>query len=233
MLLKKPITALAIFIIISQPLAAAVPVQPLQEIRETAVNYARQLTSLTGDQIQITAAELDQRLRLPHCEVPLEGYSPYQQKPAGNATIGIRCRGVRPWSIFVPVYIQYYDRVAVAINNLPANKILTQEDIRVERTDVSSNTIPYLKDPQQIIGKQLTRPLLLGQPFSPYLLKPPIIVHRGDKVMLLSNTRTIEVNMQGEALANAAVGQTIQVRNLRSKRIVEGKLLENGVVDVD
>lgn len=208
-------------------------IQPLEDIRQTAIDFARHQISHSGSDISITASHLDKRLRLPLCERPLEAFSPHHMKIVGNTTIGVRCNGDKSWSIYVPVLIHIYQKVAVADRSLPRKRILTQADLRFERMDISRYSGAYITDPKQLIGKQLTRPVQIGQPFIMHMLKAPISVRRGDKVQLLTKSKSFQISVQGEALMDGAIGDTIQVRNIRSKRIIQGRLLGNGTVFVN
>ena len=184
-------------------------------------------------EIKVSAGRLDVRLRLPKCELPLEAFSPHNMKTAGNTTIGVRCNSGKHWSIYVPVLIQVFREVAVAARGIPANACLSHTDIRMIKMDISRAAGGYITDPELIVGKQLTRPVQYGQPLTQHVLKAPVAVRRGDKVQLLSKSPAFQVSMEGESLMNGAVGDRIRVRNLRSKRIIEGKLMKDGTVFVN
>ena len=83
-----------------------------------------------------------------------------------------------------------------------------------------------------VVGKILQRPLAAGKPFDARFLKPRLLVKRGQEVVLLANTSSLSVRMSGKALADGAKGDLIKVRNTSSQRIVEGIVLENGIVVV-
>lgn len=223
---------LALILAISvRPACSAV--QPLADIRQAAMDFVLHRLGKQDADIKISAGRLDRRLRFPRCELPLEAFSPHNIKTAGNTTIGVRCNGGKPWSIYVPVLIQVYSEVAVAAHGMPANSNLTRTDIRMVKMDISRTAGGYITDTTPIVGKQLTRPVQYGQPLTRHMLKAPVAVRRGDKVQLLSKSSTCQVSMEGESLMNAAVGDRIRVRNLRSKRIIEGKLMKDGTVFVN
>ena len=73
----------------------------------------------------------------------------------------------------------------------------------------------------------------MGGPVLSNMLKQPIILRRGESVSLLARSPTFEVRMEGKALMDGAVGDRVKVRNLRSKRIVEGRITETGTVLVN
>lgn len=60
-----------------------------------------------------------------------------------------------------------------------------------------------------------------------------IQVKNRDAVRLLARIGTVRVSTRGEALQDGQVGQVIRVRNIHSNRIVNGRLLENNIVEVD
>ncbi|HEY4560699.1 MAG TPA: flagella basal body P-ring formation protein FlgA, partial [Lysobacter sp.] len=55
---------------------------------------------------------------------------------------------------------------------------------------------------------------------------------RGDPVVIVSRAGGIEVRMGGRALGNAVPGAVVAVENLASRRIVRGRLVADGVVEV-
>lgn len=207
---------------------------PLEDIRATAVHFVRSHFAADGAAIKVSANRLDSRLRLPQCQPPLQAYFPHATgSMARNTTVGVRCSGPRPWSIYVPVTIQVYRDIAVARQSLPQHKILTSGDFRMERLDVSKFSGAYIADPDKLIGKQLRRPVQMGGPLLSTMLKEPIAIKRGQRVTLLAKSQTFEVRMEAKALTDGAVGDKIRVQNLHSKRIIEGKLGENGLVFVN
>jgi flagella basal body P-ring formation protein FlgA len=63
-------------------------------------------------------------------------------------------------------------------------------------------------------------------------LKLQKVVKRGEQIILVAATSAMEVRMNGTALEDASVGQTIKVKNSSSKRVVEGVVQAPGIVKV-
>lgn len=222
---------LAILILITGNASSAIAAShPLHDIRDAAVQYVRSHFSSSAEDIKIVAQKLDARLLLPQCKSPLEAYLPHGSRVNGNTTVGVRCHGNKPWSVFVPVNVQIYRDIVVASRSLAKNKILKAEDFHTERFDINRFSGAYLTELDKIIGKQLIRPVQLGTPVLSNMLKKPILIRRGELVILLAKTHTYEVRMQGKAMMDGASGDRIRVRNSSSKRIIEGKLAEDGTV---
>ncbi|MCZ6566557.1 MAG: flagellar basal body P-ring formation chaperone FlgA [Gammaproteobacteria bacterium] len=204
----------------------------LADIRNTAIDYARIQFDSPDSDIKVTARDLDNRLRLPLCESKLEAYFPHSTHIAGNTTVGVRCSGIKPWSIYVPVTIQLYRDIIVANRPLPQNRIITMEDFRMEHIDINRLSGAYITEPDLVIGKQMLRPLQLSRPILSNMLKAPVLIRRGERVILLAKSNTFEVRMEGKAMKDGAVGEKIRVRNLRSKRIIEGRVNKDGSIHV-
>ncbi len=206
----------------------------LKDIQDTAINYVRLKFTADAVDIRISAKHLDARLRLPQCQSPLEASFPHaNRQTTGNTLVAVGCNGPKPWSIYVPVTIQIYRDILVASQSLPQRRILTNNDIQMERLDINRYTGAYITDPDLIVGKQLIRPVQIGRPILANMLKEPLLIRRGELVTLLAKTQTYEVRMAGKALMDGASGDRIRVRNLRSKRIIEGNVARNGTVYVD
>jgi flagella basal body P-ring formation protein FlgA len=191
-----------------------------------------------GHEIYQNAAEvevgaLDRRLRLAACPQALRAYLPPGGRTVGNTTVGIRCEGPRPWSLYVPVKIRVYREVLTTTRPLSRGERLAAGDLRPVRRDIASLRGGYLTDPTQALGRVVRRRLASDTVLSAAVIESPILVKRGQDVTLVSETGSIRVQIRGKALMDGASGDRIRVRNPRSKRIVEGTVVSAGVVRVN
>jgi flagella basal body P-ring formation protein FlgA len=88
-----------------------------------------------------------------------------------------------------------------------------------------------LTDADQIVGKVAATNLPAGQPIRPQMLRAPYVIVRGQTVNLVVQGRGFSIRSEGQALANAAEGQVIQVRN-KSGRILSGLARANSIVEI-
>jgi flagella basal body P-ring formation protein FlgA len=63
-------------------------------------------------------------------------------------------------------------------------------------------------------------------------LAPELLVKRGSQVILRAGAGMFEVNVVGKALSDAAEGERVRVKNVKSQRIVEGYVMADGSVQV-
>lgn len=212
----------------------ATGIQGLESIREVAKHFATsELADAGTDQPTVRVAHLDPRLRLAACDVPLQAFAAPSGRKTGNTVIGVRCRGTSPWSLYVPVSIELMRKVVVLDTALPRGSLLQAADIRMERHDVYRLHSGFFTDPDQVLGMSLHHSLPAGKILSRTSLKAAKIIRRGARVTLIAQAGGIAVRMSGKALMNGAAGERIRVRNLKSKRIVEGIVKDMHTVAVN
>ncbi len=186
-----------------------------------------------GDDAALTTTRLDRRLKLRRCEQPLSVFWPPGSRKLGSVSVGVRCDGAKPWKIYVQANIREYREVAVARRALARGDRLTAGDITLERRDVSRLAGRYVTDASRLLGREASQTIREGALILPGMFRAPRVVKRGQTVTLLAGSRGFEVRMPGKALADGVEGARIRVRNSRSKRIVEGRVLAGGVIRVD
>ncbi len=213
--------------------ASAGAIQAPDTIRAAAGAFLRaRHPGVKHSALQIRVTALDPRLRLPRCSEPLRTFLSPGSRALGNTTVGVRCRAPRPWTIYVPAHVSIYRKVLVAARPLPRGTRLSAADVRMARKDVDNLAYGYLSDPAAVRGKLLRRLVPAGMALDPEMLESPPLVKRGQQVVLLAETGGLQVRMTGLALATGAAGDSIKVRNLSSRRVVEGVVVRPGVVRV-
>lgn len=206
-------------------------IQPLDTIYTVAKDFL--VSRNQGQQApQIEAGPLDARLALAACDAPLEAFMPPGSAAYGNTTVGVRCPGAKPWSVYVPVKVKVSTSVVVAARPLVRGAQLSVADLTTATLDAGSLPPDYLTDPQQAIGQQLTRPVSIGMAVAAGMLDTPRMVRRDERVTILAEEGGLEVRMAGLALEDGVLGQPIKVRNLLSKRIIGGVIAAPGIVKV-
>jgi flagellar basal body P-ring formation protein FlgA len=64
-------------------------------------------------------------------------------------------------------------------------------------------------------------------------LQAPVLVRRGDPVMMQLHSANFVIRASGRALSNGAAGERVAVENLTSKRVVHGIVTDDGRVTVE
>ena len=214
-------------------LAAEATFQTQASIRNAAIAFITQGIKETYPHHEIKVNALDPRLKLPTCKGPLAGFLPTGGQLIGNTTIGIRCSGTKPWTIYVPASVKAMRKVVITTRPILRNSAISKADIRLEERDVSTGSDTYIYAPEHVLGKLAKRALPSSTSLTPTMLTEPILVRRGQRVIILAQGAGIEVRMAGTALMDGAEGQIIRAKNKRSKRTVEGQVIQPGVIKVN
>jgi flagella basal body P-ring formation protein FlgA len=130
-------------------------------------------------------------------------------------------------------FAEEWRTIPVASRPLRRGAVVTAEDIelsRVVKTKGSRDAVENLGD---IVGFQLTRDVGQGEIVSSSMLMIPPVVKSGSRVTLLFKRGQLEVTASGIALENGIVGSEIKVRNENSKRVVIGRVADEGLVVVE
>lgn len=181
---------------------------------------------------RIEVGRLGPRLRIRPCTVPPSAFQPPGSRLLGNTTIGIRCNGRSPWTIYVPVQVQLFQPVAIVDRPLARGDTIREGDFKMVERDLGALKMGYITDARQPIGMVAKRPLGIGTLLTPQLLEAPRLVRRGEQVTIVAESGGLEIRASGEALADGARGDLVRIRNTTSRKVIEAVVVEPGVVKV-
>jgi flagella basal body P-ring formation protein FlgA len=122
--------------------------------------------------------------------------------------------------------------VWVAARALGRGETLRNTDLQSQIHDLAGIQGPAITDLAQALGRQAAVPIAPGTILRSNLLRASRLVKRGEKVTILAKSGGIEVRMSGEALSDGAEGDSIQVRNTLTKKIIQATVTQEGHVQV-
>ncbi len=229
---RTPSYLYSLVLLLSMPLLsfAADDLQDRMEIQQTAEDFV--FNELGGEDIEVSVRRIDSRLRLQRCEQPLAAFWSPGARKRGATSVGVACEGDKPWKLYVRVNIKLMREVAVADRPLIRGDILQESDIRLEKRDVSRLSGGYLEDVSSLIGYEVRQSVSTNAVLRSRMFAAPKLIHRGDKVTIMAAIGGLEVRISGEALSDGGKGKMIRVRNLSSKRIVQGEVVSKGLVRI-
>jgi flagella basal body P-ring formation protein FlgA len=213
--------------------AGANQYQPHNDIQKSVKAFLQQqLEQSNAADFKIHINALDQRLKLTACDAPLETSLAPGAKLLGKTTVAVQCSGPKPWKIFVPASLVLYEKVLATSRTIVRGQSLGAGDLTMVNQRVNSASRSYFSNVEQAVGFVAKRSIAAGKVLTAQMLQAPRLVRRGQEVILLATTPLLEVRMKGQALSDGAKGDVIQVRNVTSKRVVEGVVSGAGVVKV-
>ncbi|HEY4583222.1 MAG TPA: flagellar basal body P-ring formation chaperone FlgA [Lysobacter sp.] len=214
------------FLVASMLLAAALagraapgftPVADILKAAETALGGA-------GAQVEAT---VDAAVRMPACGQPLSAVA------LGPRMAEVRCPDPSGWRLTVPARVRREADVVVLTAPVRGGVAIEAAQLAVQRRDVAGGSGVGMADPSQVAGRIARRALPAGAVVTAGDLADGAgALKRGDPVVIVSRAGGIEVRMGGRALGSAVSGAVVAVENLASRRIVRGRLVADGVVEV-
>jgi len=143
----------------------------------------------------------------------------------------VRCQDETSWTLYVPVEIEVIASVVHAAHPINHGTVITAQDIVSKEANLVRIPNQAVTDPDQVIGKVAATFLASGQPIRTHQLRAPHVITRGQKVRFTVTGAGFAVSTEGEALAAAAEGEVVQVRN-PAGRIISGIARQGGIVEI-
>jgi len=205
----------------------------LEDISRTAHDFALNQIQSPDEEIQIDVGRLDPRLTLHRCEMPLVAFHQGYETRQGRSTVGVRCTDHKPWSLYVPITIKNFKSVVIVKQTVARNTVLTEAEISLEKMNINRLSSGYFSNIKQVKGKILTQSLSKGAVLTNNHIKLPMAINRGQLVTLIAKNSVIEVRAEGKAMSKGAIGERIKVKNMKTKRIVEGVIIDKYLINVN
>jgi len=241
-MLVKPLTVLFLLGLLlfglapqanSQVVNASEATQSLAAVRRAAEGQLRRELDAGRTGVSFTAAELDSRLRVAACPAALVTTGKLPRGTQARVLVRVACNSRVYWSLNVPVDIHHATDVLVLRRAVGRGEIIRAEDVLVQSRQLPGITSPFVSRIQDLSGRLTRRPIPEGTAVTADALDAPLLIHRGQSVILAARSGGVEVSAPGVALADAAAEQRVRVRNLNSLKVIEGVADTAGVVRVN
>jgi flagella basal body P-ring formation protein FlgA len=207
----------------------------LQSLEAVARAAEASLRSTLGPgyaEIELEAAPIDPRMRLPACAGKLDSRSAMPRGSQSRAIVRVACTQGTPWTLNVPVEIRRRTDVLVMKRAAARGETLSAADVTVQSRVLPGLESQYVGSAAELAGRLTRRPIPSGTALTADALAAALLIHRGQGVTLAASHSGIEVRAPGVALADASANQRVRVRNLNSLKIVEGVADSEGVVRI-
>ncbi|WP_284456039.1 flagellar basal body P-ring formation chaperone FlgA [Alloalcanivorax xenomutans] len=196
-----PRTISALLLVIPALAAAATGME--QRIRTFLLQEAAGL----GDRIEVTLQSPS--APLPSCDDATPFLPGHQRPLLGPVTVGVRCDGqVR----YLQARVSARGRYWVAADNLEAGTLLEKDDLRMREGDLSALPRRAATRLDELVGKELTRPLNAGTVLQDSVLRARPLVRRRQPVKVEATGTGFRIERAAHALEDGALGERIRVR---------------------
>jgi flagella basal body P-ring formation protein FlgA len=221
--------ATTIALIFIQPVANCAASNVAGEVEQAArAQLERQAASAGLAEPQFEVAVVAAR-PAPPCPKPVEVEALDTRQPS-RMRFAVRCPDPGGWRYEYLVRARLSALVAVAAAPVAANEPLADAQVTLERRDISAIADP-ISEAGQAVGQVSRRPLRAGDILRSSQLVAPVLVKRGEQVVMLARRDGIEVSTSGEALDAGGRGAIVRVRNSGSGQVVRMRVTAAGTVE--
>jgi flagella basal body P-ring formation protein FlgA len=224
----------------------AVTVKPYQFTEADVLAAARDLLQqrLPWQTANLTV-QLTRPIQLPRITVtPADKVRVEAALPTGASIVGrvrvevsVLVNGQKRGTIPVLFEVKLFQQVAIAKRRIERGEVFSEDNLHVDQR-ASDGTANYASYKDLLSGKRATRAILPGQvigrgDMEATSVDNPVLVKQRDLVKVVARVGKMRVSMLGEALQDGRAGQLIRVRNVDSKSVVVGRVVDRSLVEVD
>jgi flagella basal body P-ring formation protein FlgA len=179
-----------------------------------------QAFDFSANRIEVELPAADPRLQIPVCALPLETSMSRHNGQGGRVSVKVDCRDATPWSRHVAAQVRIFRDAVVASRNMARGATIAASDISVQEVEISTIRGQVLESAGTAVGMELRRATNTGDVLSMDILTTPLMIKRGESVVVTAERAGVVIRQQGVALQDGEAGKQIQIRNTSSDRIV-------------
>jgi flagella basal body P-ring formation protein FlgA len=147
--------------------------------------------------------------------------------------LAVDAAGKEQQRLWIKAEIRIFEEVVVSSTPLAARNLVYAKDIRLERRDVSAlHARPY-KRIDAVAGQQVSRALEINEILTEKSVDRPTLMRRGAPITLVYETRNLRVESPGLTVEPGKIGETIQVKNPSSGKLIRGVVVDERTVRIN
>ncbi len=188
-----------------------------------------EINPLPDNEVRIKVRDIDERIDIPECGGPFSFSNNGLAQNQSNVSVKVRCDNTN-WYVFAHANVMVIQEVVVSKENLSPGTLLSKrnlEIIEIDKNRLRGSTFSFIED---ISGSRLKRRIRAGSIIDGRML---CFVCKGDRVTIAAVSRGLSLKVYGVAEEDGILGDTIQVRNLSSDKLVYGKVASTNEVHIN
>ena len=184
---------------------------------------------LDASRLEHHISALDSRISMHQCDQPL-AIEKRDNSEIGRINLKVSCASPKSWTLYVPTELKVYHPVVVASGPIYKSVKLQEHHLDLKETDISRIRGSYYFYLEDVLNMETKRQLKPGAIITSGNLRPPLVIEKGDAVVLTATLGSLTVKTPAIALSKGRRGQQIKVQNRQSKKVVSARVLGPGAV---
>lgn len=203
--------------------------EQLKAIKQAAESLIEQkIDTPQNGTLQVEAVRIDSRIHATDCPTPLSASLPGKLNTSGNTSVLVECVPDN-WKVYVPVKSELMMPLVTSITSLSKGHTISNNDITLTLVTSRVYRRGGYVNINDLVGSRIKRSVRAGD----VVEKNDIcMVCRNDSVIIKAVKGELSIITKGTALGDGALGDKVNVKNDKSKRIVSGIVTNVGVISI-
>jgi flagella basal body P-ring formation protein FlgA len=215
--------------IIAATAAPAGATQDGESVRAAALAFVQQQTAGLPGKVDVTITPVFPRGLAPCAS--LDPFMPTGARLWGRTTVGVRCAGERPWTLYLQVRISVNATYYLAARAIAPGEVLTNADLVARDGDLTAMPQAVVTDASQAVGAVALSRVPAGLPLRTDMLRGATSVSIGQSVRVVADGSGFSISAEGSAMNNAAPGQQVRVKTAGGQ-IITGVVKDAQTVEI-
>lgn len=203
--------------------------EQLKAIKQAAESLIEQkIDTPQNGTLQVEAVRIDSRIHATDCPTPLSASLPGKLNTSGNTSVLVECVPDN-WKVYVPVKSELMMPLVTSITSLSKGHTISNNDVTLTLITSRVYRRGGYVNINDLVGSRIKRSVRAGD----VVEKNDIcMVCRNDSVIIKAMKGELSIITKGTALGDGALGDKVNVKNDKSKRIVSGIVTNVGVISI-
>lgn len=206
------------------------------EISQKAKEYLLSVLPVTDRETTVELARLpgDQWIPSRRDKINFDVSLVDTSKDRGNIELIVSASSNGKRYFKIPVYfkVRVFEYVAIAKRKIARNRQLTKENVFMARRETTKIRGMAFSSRDNLTGKTASVSILPYTILTEDMVETPPTIKQGSVVKLYIKSRGFRIVTKGLAQQTGYTGEVIKVRNLDSKKILYGEIIDSGKVQI-
>jgi flagellar basal body P-ring formation protein FlgA len=208
------------------------PFENHQDLNKKVYAYLSATLDAQEADYQIEIQNIDSRLKLKKCPSNIEIKSTLAHIKPGKNTLIMQCVGSTPWRVFMTARVKLFSYAVVSKHPLNKGHLIKESDLKLEKIQLTQLRSSHLSDIKQATNQVLKKRINRHEVVSVNNLSKPIIIKKGETITIVAKNNGFQISMKGVALMAGSKGDKIKVKNIKTKKVIQGIVFDAQTVKV-
>lgn len=179
----------------------------------------------------VTIKPIANHIKLQRCHNPVISMQ-YPATMLKKQLLSISC-GKPYWHVYLQMQVSAIVPVVVAKKMILPHTLLNSDNLMTQQVNTSQLQHGYFSSLNHFPKSKTNTYIKQGAIITPRMLQKQFDVLARQNIKIISNADHVSVMMKGVALQSGMVGDRIKVKNIKTKKVLEGSIIDNNDVLVN